>query len=70
MTVLNIGTQEPVDTVVADSFTVEACRHGYGQIGFWLEGSNRPFAVAYFSPDTIPAIVRMFIEALPVKGHA
>ena len=62
--------EDHIDVVVADSFTVTFCEHGYGQIGFWIEGEKQPFAVAYFSPADTPEIARVFIDAIKPAGNA
>jgi len=62
--------EDHIDVVVADSFTVDFCEHGYGQIGFWINGEKRPFAVAYFPPHAVPDLARLFAEAVKPMGHA
>lgn len=62
--------EDHIDIVVADSFTVDFCEHGYGQIGFWHEGEKRPFAIAYFKPESTPDLARLFADAMKVEGHA
>lgn len=58
------------EIVVADSFTIGFCKHGYGHIGFWMDGEKQPFAVAYFGPDNTPELARAFFQAVQPEGHA
>ena len=62
--------EDHIDVVVADLFTVDFCEQGYGQIGFWIEGEKRPFAIAYFPPNSVPDLARLFAEAIKPMGHA
>lgn len=61
---------DDVDIVRADSFTVDFCEHGYGEIAFWFEGEDRPFAIAYFTPSAVIDLARVFTEAIKPVGNA
>ena len=61
---------EARDTVVADSFTVDFCEHGYGRLAFWHDGERHPFAVAYFEPNATIQFAAMLADNIRTEGRA
>jgi hypothetical protein len=58
------------DIVVADSFSIDFCQHGYGQISLFHDGEKRPFAVVHFGPDATFDMAGFFAIAAKCEGSA
>lgn len=66
----NYEPRHPPGAMIASSFTIDFCDHGYGLLSLFMEGEEEPFAVAYFAPGSTIDLAHYFASNVRVEGSA